>query len=420
MCESCLKECCIDPGYCVSVSAKGKAFTITGDEVTATATASSCSQISYVDAWLNANEIAKQNAEITAKNDSNIIDQTLEIIDRKTNIPIFNTRLGRFSFLNNITGIDNTAIGGRSLEYNTTGLGNTATGRGSLQSNTIGDINTAVGYDALTNNTVGNSNTAVGSITLLQNTTGSFNTAIGKGSLTNNTTGDGNIALGVSAASNVTTGCYNTYIGYASGSNSEHTVGSFNTCIGSNSQLPDNTANHQIQIGTSLDKTYINNLKTSNANINILQLPTTSNLTVNISSIPAKSNNYELTIVGDTSTFLNGTLNISNLSQNAVISSLKILGIPVYGKATIFVNSEYNGNLIIILTSSINPTLYTLAESVSKSLTIAIGLNQILITRLPDNNAKINGQSYIVSVQRFRKFTDPASPLLVSGVIVSK
>jgi len=76
----CLKPCYCPHGFCLSVSSDGFARTTTGDLVTATASASACSDISYEDAWLSAKELSKVYADIEAKNSANIIDQTLAII----------------------------------------------------------------------------------------------------------------------------------------------------------------------------------------------------------------------------------------------------------------------------------------------------------------------------------------------------
>lgn len=67
---------------------------------------------------------------------------------------------------------------------------------------------------------------------------GSFNTCIGANSNLNQTEGDYNTSLGYNAGSNITTGSYN-------------------TCIGNNSQVPNAINDHQIVIGTSSDTTYI-------------------------------------------------------------------------------------------------------------------------------------------------------------------
>ena len=71
--------------FCTSASAQGVAFTSSGYKVTSTASASSCSDISYEDAWLKAYAIAQTTAEIVAKNDANIIEQTLEIVNEEFN-----------------------------------------------------------------------------------------------------------------------------------------------------------------------------------------------------------------------------------------------------------------------------------------------------------------------------------------------
>jgi hypothetical protein len=52
MCD-CVKECSCEP-FCTNVSAEGYAVTNSGNIVTATASASSCSEIGYVEAWFQA------------------------------------------------------------------------------------------------------------------------------------------------------------------------------------------------------------------------------------------------------------------------------------------------------------------------------------------------------------------------------
>jgi len=127
-------QCICTPAFCVdNVLAYGTALTISKNLVTSTATASSCSENSYQEAWFKAYEIAKQDAEISAHNDANIIDQTLIIVDEKykvrtdTNSP-FNTSLGdKCSFLPNVA--NSTAIGYNVSvkDSNTIQLGNTLT-----------------------------------------------------------------------------------------------------------------------------------------------------------------------------------------------------------------------------------------------------------------------------------------------------
>ena len=70
--------------YTASATAQGKAFTITGNIVTATATAQASSIISYEDAWFISYGIAEQQANIEAQNSANIIDQTLGIVEEES------------------------------------------------------------------------------------------------------------------------------------------------------------------------------------------------------------------------------------------------------------------------------------------------------------------------------------------------
>ena len=69
--------------YSNSVTVEGSAITSNGYTVTSSSSASACSNISYNDAWLTAYEIAKINAEIVAIHDSNLIDETLTIINKE-------------------------------------------------------------------------------------------------------------------------------------------------------------------------------------------------------------------------------------------------------------------------------------------------------------------------------------------------
>jgi hypothetical protein len=83
------RECnCIDKSICEcifsnSVTAEGIATTSNGYTVTSTASASASSTKSFEDAWLTAYEIAKINADIVANHDSNLIDETLTIINQE-------------------------------------------------------------------------------------------------------------------------------------------------------------------------------------------------------------------------------------------------------------------------------------------------------------------------------------------------
>ena len=71
----------LDPEFTVeNVVAEGFAFTITGDLVTATATASATSVNSYEQAWFEAYSRAQTEANILAQTNANVIDETLTIV----------------------------------------------------------------------------------------------------------------------------------------------------------------------------------------------------------------------------------------------------------------------------------------------------------------------------------------------------
>ena len=74
----CNQNCC---QFSITVTEEGLAYTNTGTIVTASASASANSCISYEDAWIKAYSIAKNDANILAKNEANIINQTLKIIN---------------------------------------------------------------------------------------------------------------------------------------------------------------------------------------------------------------------------------------------------------------------------------------------------------------------------------------------------
>jgi len=69
------------PIYCTNVSAIGHSIvSLTGTPVTATAEASECSYIGWVDSWYRSLYTAQQRATSLAENNASVINQTLEII----------------------------------------------------------------------------------------------------------------------------------------------------------------------------------------------------------------------------------------------------------------------------------------------------------------------------------------------------
>ena len=70
-----------------SATSQGSASTISGDLVTANATATASSPLSYTDALSIATKDAQQLANNYAQHDADIIDQTLTIINSRSLIP---------------------------------------------------------------------------------------------------------------------------------------------------------------------------------------------------------------------------------------------------------------------------------------------------------------------------------------------
>ena len=77
----------LDPEFTVeNVVAEGIAFTITGDLVTATATASATSVNSYEQAWFDAFSVAQTEANTLAQTNANVIDETLTIVKNEISL----------------------------------------------------------------------------------------------------------------------------------------------------------------------------------------------------------------------------------------------------------------------------------------------------------------------------------------------
>ena len=257
---------CEKPTVTAEATARGYAFTSTGNIVTSTATATATGN-TYEEAYAAAYKEAKKTADIVAQNDANIITQSFEVVYSTGILPNENTRFGLqalssidlsfaypvsfsnsafgYQALNSTTqgssnsafgcqalynnigenvddpsnplGVENNAFGAKALFSNTTGSENVAIGSSSLYSNTSGLNNVSVGNGSLYFNTTGNYNTAIGDISLYSNTTGNNNTALGEGTLLLSTTGSNNTVCGFNAFETNLTGSNNTVIGYLSG-----------------------------------------------------------------------------------------------------------------------------------------------------------------------------------------------------------
>ncbi len=99
----------------------------------------------------------------------------------------------------------------------------------------------------------GSSNVVVGTGAGLAITSGSGNIVVGRDSASNLTTGRGNLIVGTDAGGALSTGSGNTIIGNnASSPGHGPSTGSYNLVVGQGLQLPDATANFQINLGAQI------------------------------------------------------------------------------------------------------------------------------------------------------------------------
>jgi len=257
-----------------SATAAGSASTISGDIVTANASATASSAVSYADALSLATKDAKQLANNYAQHDADIIGQTLTIVKARSLIPstegiTIGSNTAPYSQIYASKGIvlssnspGNQVIltstknklfaNGAQVYTSSNPQGSAFDPKGTYYgydalTNSTGKNNTAVGEAALTSNTSGSDNTAFGAYSLCSNTTGSFNTANGKSSLTFNTAGDNNTASGLNSLYSNTTGYENTAIGV--NSLKFNTSGIYNTSVGVNSLTQNKTGSNNTALG---------------------------------------------------------------------------------------------------------------------------------------------------------------------------
>lgn len=162
----------------------------------------------------------------------------------------YNIGIGQETLYAN-AGNNNTVVGCLAMGLNGSGSDNCVLGMQALRSNTTGGSNVAAGYNALFSNTTGDENTALGYHALFSNT-GARNTVVGSQACYYNTTGSENAALGQYCLANATEGDRNTVLGYGGGGSL--TTGSNNIVIGANVDVPDGTADYQINIGDAFQR----------------------------------------------------------------------------------------------------------------------------------------------------------------------
>jgi hypothetical protein len=157
-----------------------------------------------------------------------------------------NTKYGDGALQKNINGSNNTAFGICSSR-DTNNSWNTSVGAYANMSNVSGISNIAIGTNAHLSNISGSYNTALGTATLLNNKSNS-NTAVGSNSMEKNTSGKENVAVGVQSGYENTDGEKNVFLGNCSGYN---TKGSNNTLIGADTDANGNI-NNSIAIGSGV------------------------------------------------------------------------------------------------------------------------------------------------------------------------
>lgn len=156
------------------------------------------------------------------------------------------------------TGNNNTCVGhSAGSSMTTTSTNNVCVGNNSGLGITTGIQNTFLGTTTgfQTVGGTGNNNTCVGFVagdSMI--TTATQNTLIGSDSASALTSGTGNTVMGFGAAGALLTGQSNTIIGLQAG---DLITGSFNTCIGSGSSVPNAANSNQIAIGTGTETMYI-------------------------------------------------------------------------------------------------------------------------------------------------------------------
>ena len=256
-----------------SATSQGSALVQTGDLVTANATATASSPVSYADALSIATKDAQQLANNYAQHDADVIDQTLRIVNAHSLIPsttgiTVGSAGNPYSKIYTANGLvlSGNPIGNEVLltsskaklyangaqiytsanPQGSTDEGNTFFGEAAGNLTVTGYFNSAFGSDALNQLTSGYANTAMGSFSQQNNTTGEQNVSFGGGALQFITTGNKNVAVGYATLGGTKTGDYNTAIGYGAGVSIEPSTNC--TSIGNGAV---SNASNQITLGNS-------------------------------------------------------------------------------------------------------------------------------------------------------------------------
>jgi hypothetical protein len=228
-----------------SATSQGSALVQTGDMVTANASATASSPISYADALSIATKDAQQLANNYAQHDADVIDQTLRIVNAHSLIPsttgitvgsatnpyskIYIAKgvvLGSNSLGNQVTLTssnnmlyvnDAQVYTSANPQGSTIDRANTFFGTNAGNPDVTGYLNSAFGTDALQYITSGQYNTSMGSFSQQQNRTGEQNVSVGNGALQDLISGSKNVAVGYATLSGHKTGNNTTAIGHSAG-----------------------------------------------------------------------------------------------------------------------------------------------------------------------------------------------------------
>jgi hypothetical protein len=143
-------------------------------------------------------------------------------------------------------------------------------GNGNYTNNTVIGLGALASVTTGLTSSLGDFNTAVGTNALNLNANGFSNSAFGVSALNNNTTGFRNVAIGIRSHETNTTGINNVAIGYEAGRNGSFTTTSFNTFLGSDTNITGNftqstaigvgaqiTGNNQIKLGRDANTEYV-------------------------------------------------------------------------------------------------------------------------------------------------------------------
>jgi len=300
----------------------------------------------------------------------------------------WNTSLGAYANMSNVSGISNVAVGTNANLLDVSGSYNTALGTATLLNNKA-NSNTAVGSNAMENNIDGKENVAIGVQAGYENTTGQKNVFVGSYAGFNNLDGSENIFLGNNSgnnpSSNFSFGSKNSFLGANTGVANINKEYDNSTAIGYGSIID---ASNQIMLGTINDNVilpgnaYLTNLSTNYTEQSVVSkkyvdtyvsggiqitkicdLATTEDISLSGQYIPSYVDNYPLSNgmrvlvrCQDSS----NNISISNVNNGIYdyyssppefVRAADCSGNNVKGQATFIKDGSYNKSYIFVQTN---------------------------------------------------------------------